>query len=261
MSNNLKRVIAGVLGIPLILLACFFRGEAFLAFSVIVTSIALWEFLKLIKERGNVAGSILILLGSAIMIIFYKDLFVVLSVFIAVVIFSMSIEIFRGQNKNPLDPVISIFGIIYITLPFILLNVLVNRPGFNFVIYIFVLIWTCDTFAYYGGKLFGKRKLSEISPKKTVEGSLTGFAFTVAVSFFVHIIFPEEIRLVDSVIIGIIAGVFSQIGDLFESLIKRYCNVKDSSGIIPGHGGMLDRFDSVIFTSPVIYLYCVMFVN
>ena len=109
--------------------------------------------------------------------------------------------------------------------------------------------------AYFGGRKFGKHKLSSVSPNKTREGSVTGFIFTVIISLVLHFIFPNEITIYTAVIIGILTGIFSQIGDLFESMIKRYCGVKDSSNLIPGHGGILDRFDSLIFVVPVIFIY------
>lgn len=102
--------------------------------------------------------------------------------------------------------------------------------------------------------MFGKRKLSDISPNKTWEGSVTGFIFTVIISVLLHFIFPNEITIYKAVSIGILIGIFSQTGDLFESMIKRYCGVKDSSNLIPGHGGILDRFDSLIFVVPVIFI-------
>lgn len=109
--------------------------------------------------------------------------------------------------------------------------------------------------AYFGGKFFGKHKLSEISPKKTWEGSITGFIFTVITSYLFYFFSDGKITLTDSIVIGFIIGVFSQIGDLFESLFKRKLDVKDSSHIIPGHGGVLDRFDSLIFVAPLLFLY------
>lgn len=109
--------------------------------------------------------------------------------------------------------------------------------------------------AYFGGKFFGKHKLSEISPKKTWEGSAAGLVFTLIASFLFYYFSADKITLTDSIAFGLIIGIFSQIGDLFESLFKRKLNIKDSSHIIPGHGGVLDRFDSLIFVAPLIFLY------
>jgi phosphatidate cytidylyltransferase len=188
------------------------------------------------------------------MILYYFNGIPVYYFFILIVFLSIVFEILRGKELNPIDVFISVFGFVYIALPFMLMNVIVNSPGFNYLIFIIVLVWVCDTFAYFGGKMFGKHQLSVISPKKTIEGSVIGFIFTVIFSLIFYFAVPE-MTLINSLVIGAIVGIFSQIGDLFESLLKRYCGVKDSSHIIPGHGGVLDRFDSLIFIIPIIYLY------
>jgi phosphatidate cytidylyltransferase len=126
--------------------------------------------------------------------------------------------------------------------------------GGRLLILIFMIVWAADTAAYFGGKAIGKHKLSEtISPKKTWEGFYFGFlgalfAAVVAKLVFLDLSWPKII------VISLLACLFGQIGDLFESAIKRHCGVKDSSSILPGHGGILDRFDSFLFAVPVAYL-------
>lgn len=255
MSNLVKRILAGIIGIPLILAASYFGGVYFLAFSIIVSSLALWEYCSMFekKELSPLKYFGLTVSASLIILLYFDWKYLILIIF-AVTSMITTIEIFRKQ-KNPLNPVILIFGIIYITFPFILLNALIKLADYNIVIYIFILIWTCDTAAYFGGRTLGRHQLSVISPKKTWEGSVTGFIFTVIISLLMHFIFPDKINLQDAVVVGSIIGILSQVGDLFESLLKRYCNVKDSSEIIPGHGGILDRFDSLIFVTPIIFIY------
>ncbi|MBK8550381.1 MAG: phosphatidate cytidylyltransferase [Ignavibacteria bacterium] len=255
MSNLVKRILAGMIGIPLILAASYFGGVYFLIFSVIVSSLALWEFCSMFGKKDlSPLKYFGLIVSAAIIILLYFDWeYLILIIFMTTSVIT-GLEIFRKQ-KNPLNPVILIFGIIYITFPFVLLNALIKLSDYNIVIYIFILIWTCDTAAYFGGRVFGRHQLSVISPKKTWEGSAAGFIFTVIISLLVHFIFPDKINLQDAVVAGSITGIFSQIGDLFESLLKRYCDVKDSSEIIPGHGGILDRFDSLIFVTPFIFVY------
>lgn len=121
---------------------------------------------------------------------------------------------------------------------------------------IFSIIWICDTMAYFGGMLLGKHKLFErISPKKTWEGAILGFIFAIISAMGAKYLLLEYLNLNQAIVIGFIIGTIGQIGDLIESLIKRDAGVKDSSSIIPGHGGFFDRFDSLILTSPVLYLY------
>lgn len=124
---------------------------------------------------------------------------------------------------------------------------------------VFVLLWVNDTFAYLTGRLLGKHKLFvRISPGKTVEGSLGGLLFTLAgIIIFSH--FVEWLPLKVAIGIGVIAVVFGTLGDLCESMLKRQAGVKDSGRLIPGHGGILDRFDSVLFTLPFICIYLLMY--
>lgn len=132
----------------------------------------------------------------------------------------------------------------------------INRWGGFTVISLFVTIWICDTAAYFGGVTFGRHKLFEsVSPKKTWEGAIFGFVFAILTMIFAKALFLEYLRMQDAVIIGGMVGVFGQLGDLVESRFKRDAGVKDSSSIIPGHGGVFDRFDSLVFVSPFVYLY------
>jgi len=124
------------------------------------------------------------------------------------------------------------------------------------VLAIMVTIWTCDSAAYYAGRALGRHKLFErISPKKTWEGSVAGALGAVAIMIGMGQWFLPYLTVADAAVIGLIAGVFGQLGDLAESHIKRDAGVKDSSHLIPGHGGLFDRFDSLLFVAPLVYLY------
>jgi len=116
-------------------------------------------------------------------------------------------------------------------------------------------IFFCDAGAYFVGSLFGKHHFSDISPKKTIEGCIGGFLFSVAIMTIVFGLFGSSDKPVWlGVLLGVVIGIFAQVGDLFVSLTKRYFAVKDSSDLIPGHGGILDRFDSVFFASPFVHM-------
>lgn len=256
MSNLLKRIIVGLVGIPLILIVCYMEGLYYLFFSLIITALALREFFVLLENVNYTVYKYSVILISAIILLsqYFLSFDFVFFIYAAFLILT-TLELIRKNGRNPLNPVMAIFGLIYITFPFILFGELNKISEMNLMILIFILIWTSDTTAYFGGKLLGRHKLSDISPGKTIEGSVTGFAFTVLISVSVHFLFPEKLLLKESVIIGLITGIFSQSGDLFESLLKRHCNSKDSSGLIPGHGGVLDRFDSLLFAAPAVYIY------
>ena len=124
------------------------------------------------------------------------------------------------------------------------------------VIAIFASIWMCDTLAYFGGLSMGRHKLfPRVSPNKSWEGAAWGFLGSIATMILFQQYLLPYLQMHQAIVIGVIVGVFGQIGDLIESLLKRDANVKDSSELIPGHGGVFDRFDSLIFVSPILYLY------
>jgi phosphatidate cytidylyltransferase len=121
---------------------------------------------------------------------------------------------------------------------------------------IFASLWMCDTMAYFGGRTMGKHKLFvRVSPNKTWEGAVWGFLGAVATMLLMRQLVLPYVAVHQAVIIGTIIGIFGQIGDLVESALKRDAGIKDSSSLIPGHGGVLDRFDSLIFVAPILYLY------
>ncbi|RFA37741.1 phosphatidate cytidylyltransferase [Virgibacillus dokdonensis] len=127
--------------------------------------------------------------------------------------------------------------------------------GLATILYIFLLIWSTDTGAYFVGRAFGKRKLwPKISPNKTIEGALGGILLAIIVSIIFQIVHPIGDSLVGMIGVAIIASVFGQIGDLVESAFKRHFGVKDSGNVLPGHGGILDRFDSLLFVLPILHL-------
>lgn len=132
----------------------------------------------------------------------------------------------------------------------------IDRWGGFTVMAVFVTIWICDTAAYFGGITLGKHKLFErVSPNKTWEGALFGFVFSVITMVVAKWLFLEYMSTSQAIVLGMMIGCFGQLGDLFESRFKRDVGVKDSSSIIPGHGGVFDRFDSLVFVSPIVYLY------
>jgi len=132
----------------------------------------------------------------------------------------------------------------------------ITRWGGYTVVSVFAAIWICDTAAYFGGLALGRHKLFErVSPKKTWEGAACGFLFALLSMLAARALVLDYLRVQDALILGGIVGIFGQLGDLVESRFKRDAGVKDSSSIIPGHGGVLDRFDSLVFVAPIVYLY------
>jgi phosphatidate cytidylyltransferase len=199
------------------------------------------------------------------------------------ILFSITVminEMRRVEGHPVVDNVASIGGVTYVSLflgtlvglrqlfagdpgmhryiehlnPSLLPNI--ERYGAYMVIAILVSIWVCDSGAYYAGRAFGRHKLFErVSPKKTWEGAIAGGLCAIGAMIGMQQWLLPFLGIGDAIVIGAIAGIFGQIGDLAESHLKRDAGIKDSSQIIPGHGGLFDRFDSLLFVAPLVYLY------
>jgi len=151
------------------------------------------------------------------------------------------------------DAAFSILGALYVGIGFFYF-IETRAVGTEFVIFALLIIWTTDSGAYFTGKKFGKKKLwPEISPNKTIEGFLGGIAAAIIFALIFHWITPISSSYMILIIVTILASVFGQVGDLVESALKRQFNVKDSGNILPGHGGILDRFDSLLFVLPLLH--------
>lgn len=146
-------------------------------------------------------------------------------------------------------------GLFY--LPFLLGHLVLLRmlpEGRAWIFLTLLVIMVCDTFAYFVGSNFGKRKLyPAVSPNKSIEGGIGGLIGSVLIVLLAGVTFLPQIGVFDGLLVGLLLGVIGQLGDLFESLLKRACGVKDSGSLIPGHGGLLDRLDSLLFAFPVVY--------
>jgi len=172
------------------------------------------------------------------------------------------ITLFKFSNELYIDSGKLIFTVIYVALPF---SFALGLPKYSSientfsleVIFLFILIWSSDTFAYLVGKFFGKHKMApKISPKKTWEGYIGGVVLTLVLSYFVEQYQPQLRG--NWMVVGFLIAAFAPLGDLVESQLKRNFGVKDSGNIIPGHGGVLDRLDSFLICVPVVYLYFIL---
>lgn len=179
------------------------------------------------------------------------------------IVFLPFLFVLFSKQKNPLlDLTVTFFPWIYVMFPFYLMfsiyNFAVDRePQWIYIIGLFILVWTNDTFAYLSGRTFGKHKLFErISPKKTWEGTVGGFIFTI-IAGAVYAYFMDG-DMTFWIISAVVISPTSVLGDLIESKFKRIVDVKDSGTILPGHGGILDRFDAVIYATPFFYLLLIM---
>ena len=274
MSSGALRFIVAVIAIPFFILATIYGGWYFFLLVLAIMALGLWEALDLSLKKNVLpqkASSFLFCMAAGF-IFFYNMFDFLLPLFMLFIMTVMTIELFRNQGSAFLNISATVFAVVYVTVMIgsmiLLRNIseLGNYAGAQLVFLVFAGIWACDTFAYYGGKFFGRRKFFErVSPKKTWEGAITGFFGALLGVWVVKILYDSfdisfSLTLIQTLTIGVFAGTLGQIGDLAESLLKRDAQIKDSSSLIPGHGGVLDRFDSMMFVGPVTYVYITLFV-
>jgi len=265
------RSLVALFGIPIIFGAAIAGKIIFFVFVNIVMLTSLIEFYLMMKKKGvypQAAGGVFFLLLASFDMYFYQgsNLLFIIVLFL---IFTLLAELFRGKSKKSENISTTITGAVYVGLLLFLMllreipahNDIPYIAGGRLIIVIFSVIWICDTAAYIFGSSFGKHKLaSKISPKKTVEGALSGLISGVGATVLLGYLLIPELSLVNYIIIGGIISICGQLSDLVESMFKRDAGVKDSSNLLPGHGGMLDRFDSPILAGPAIYAYLMLFV-
>ncbi len=283
MNNFIVRTITGVLFVAAVIV-CFLRPTAMIAFFALVTGLSIWEFTGLVNERDNEVTVNRFICTAAGVFFFlavagFCGELTPSSVFIPyllTVMYMFCAGLFT-RNADPVnDWAYSMMSQMYIALPLSCINVLAFRASLEGVTYnfllplsIFVFLWMNDTGAYCTGSLLGKHKLfPRVSPGKSWEGSIGGAIIVVLVSLALSWVDSNHVleslgatetglSQMEWVGLGLVVVVFGTLGDLVESLFKRTLGIKDSGHILPGHGGMLDRFDSSLMAIPasVIYLY------
>ncbi|MBO7338124.1 MAG: phosphatidate cytidylyltransferase [Paludibacteraceae bacterium] len=265
MTNIAQRTITGTVFVAVIIAAILFGEKTLATLTIIVSFLSLNEFNGLVKNKYNVnvplaescIGAVLMIASIALPV---KYGLTVLFLIVPFFFVCMAIELFRKQEEPVKTWAFFMLGQLYIAVPFALLN-LIALTDKMIVLAIFVLIWVNDTFAYLTGmgtsKTIGNHKMfPRVSPKKSGEG-LAGGAVMAVVASVVFSSLTEIAYFSTPVWIGlaIVIVAFGTIGDLCESLFKRTLGVKDSGTILPGHGGMLDRFDSVLFATVGTFMY------
>lgn len=288
MNETLKRAISGAIYIILLITSILYSTQSFLVLFGIFMLIATFEFCSLVQINKIFPLVFVSLFYTAITLISYYRIETENGINIL-----MSQDVKLSININQLDITLLAITLLvsvkciaflfndtiqtisktskyiyllgYIVLPFIFITKIsfgVKDYNPKIIIGLFILIWTNDTFAYLVGKSIGKHKLLEkVSPKKTIEGFLGGVVFAVFAGFLISKLYIRpnpnfsEKSIFIWTIIALIVGVFGTIGDLIESKFKRIAGVKDSGNIMPGHGGVLDRLDSVIFVAPIVFTF------
>ncbi len=263
----MKRVGSGAIGIPIVLgIVLYGSSLLFFGFVAAIVLLASYEYFAMTSNVGvegfPIEGgvlSFLLLLGFYLGAQFLL-LFVVL---FPVILFAT--WFFRENNvKVALDPIAyTVLGVFYIAgLGGYFLLIRNLESGSQMIVFLLLLIWAGDTVAYYVGQNLGKHKLMPVvSPNKTVEGAIANVLGTLLAALIIKSWFFQEFSLMHCLIVAFICGIIGQFGDFSESLIKRNCRVKDSGSLIPGHGGFLDRIDSLLFAGPAFYCYYQLFLG
>ena len=263
---HLKRWITSLVAIPFLVLIISIGGTLWLAVVInVICIMALWEYFCMVlnKDQYVKAASFQILAfisGTAVLWAAYFHVFnMVLDIIVLNVIISTLISLPKFKSDSSVWEIVfkQVVGIIYI--PLFLSYIVLIRNGNNGVLWIFLLltvVFMGDTGAYYLGSYFGKHKLCPaISPNKTIEGALGGLAASLGSGALIKTFFLPLLPWGLSLLFFSSIGIAGQVGDLFESQLKRVAHIKDSGAILPGHGGVLDRIDALLFAAPVAYIF------
>ena len=248
------RIVSTLIGIPILIGLLFLGKISFFILIAILSLVGLVEFNSLSRKRAhlNIPVSLLGGLGFPILALLDGEAGIGKAL-ILLVFLVLTSQIFSERKFSSFDVSLTILGPIYVSLllsHLILLQAL-GKDGPYFVLMVFFGTWAGDIAAYAGGRLIGRRKLApRISPGKTWEGVVVGFLATLAVLSF---LFLSRLTLSQRVLLGITIGLAAPLGDLVESSFKREAKIKDTGSVIPGHGGILDRFDSLLFTGTASY--------
>ena len=263
------RAITGFVFVLVMLAAFFFGPYLFIGFFSLLGLLCLAEFYGLIKTTGihpqQINGLVLGGIICAAATSFWLDAsftryFSALIVLFGVLIFYA--ELYRKSNKPFPQIAFTFLGVVYTLLPFVFfmaMAFLQKTFDYHLPLGFVLLLWTNDTFAYLSGRQFGKNKLFERhSPKKTWEGFVGGIIASVIVAFVLSSYF-QQVSTFHWIIVSLIISIFGTMSDLVESMLKRSINVKDSGSVLPGHGGLLDRFDGLLLAAPLVFIYLYLF--
>lgn len=268
----MKRILTAAVALPILLYTVWNDIPYFFALlTAAAVVLGLFEFYSLASKLELQPQAILgYLAGLAVIACFtFRRVDLIVAVMAALAIIALAVEVFRAEEMGKVLPSVAatVFGVIYIAL---LAGFLVGvrmiddsaaapavpKLAAKLMTTFFAMVMMTDTGAYYTGRALGRHKLApRVSPGKTIEGSVGGFITAAAAGIVCKYVFFPEAPLAHIAILGAIIGTVSQVGDLAESLLKRGAGVKDSGSIFPGHGGMLDRVDSLLFCAPILYYY------
>jgi len=263
--NNLKRILTAIILVPFILIIILYLNPFYTFLLIAIISLLMMHELWTMLEKNNFPpfkwlGYALLIMILTIFFIRSKELTNLIFILpVSILIFSL----FQKENfeRTLIRSGLSMLMIIYVGIlcGYLIMLRSINgneEMGKKLLILLIGIVWLCDTGAFYIGSWLGRHSLiAAISPKKTVEGAIGGLIFGIIGGLLVRAIFINNISLSKCILISFVISIISQIGDIVESLIKRSLKAKDSGTLLPGHGGLLDRMDGLIFSAPFMYLF------
>lgn len=262
----LPRLLTAAIGIPLMLWLIFTGGTAFAVLIYIIIALSLYEYSTLLRLGSKPVNRwALYIFGLLMPLVLYFDNMpraagdhFAGAMIMLTVVGTLCLELFQKEKyiERMGLTLLGIFMLSWCLFQFIPLRDL--PEGKNLTFLLIVTVWVMDTAAYFFGKKIGKNQLTPVSPKKTWEGAIAGFIFAIGTALLIARFTDGQISYGKAAIIGVLIGIFGQMSDIAESMIKRAVGAKDSSNMLPGHGGIMDRFDSYIFLAPVIYYFMVL---
>jgi phosphatidate cytidylyltransferase len=260
MTTHMKRVITAFVALPLLIGIIWLAPFWILTTVILVVALGgLYEFYRMLAPRG--AKTIMLITCVLTIFLFgsllYKGFFFITILPFFVMLPLAFFLLSKGENyPKSTDFTQAIIGPFYICLPLIFFLLIAQLDqGKTWIFFMLAVIFAGDTASFYAGRYVGKHKLTRISPGKTWEGTVGGLLANILTAGIFRLLFFPSLSLTSIVVIGIVMGISGQVGDLAESLLKRISNIKDSGTLLPGHGGILDRIDSLLFAVPVLYLY------
>lgn len=260
------RVLVAVLGIPVLIGALYYNGWWLGAVVLALSLLGLWEFYGLALVKGIKPLTVWGMIGGALLwYCFFNLKAAAIGAMVLWLLLLLSWLVIRSEVEHSLARAgTTVLGVIYtagLLGHLLLIRNIDGILGFKLAVLTMVLIWIGDTGAYFTGMLFGKKPLApKISPKKSIEGLAGGALFILAAAFMIARYWMWELTTWQALAIGLGVTLFGTLGDLFESMLKRDAGIKDSGNLLPGHGGILDRFDSMMFALPFVYWFCRIFV-
>ncbi|MBO4581306.1 MAG: phosphatidate cytidylyltransferase [Bacteroidales bacterium] len=265
MKNLILRTCTGIAFVALVVAAVLSGDIILLNVFMVFACIGLYEYVKLLDTKNiRISWWFYVTALVTYFLLAYMRSVKLLDVHVMLIILTLMacmllLEVFRRQYEPIVTAAYSVLGVVWIAIPMSLVNILAYDYGKWTLLVMFILLWLSDTLAYCVGSLLGRHKLCErISPKKTWEGSIGSALLTMTAAGFMPLIIPQlSLTVWQTVGMAGVIIVSGTMGDLFESLLKRSLNVKDSGNILPGHGGILDRFDSMLAAVPFVLLYLV----